>query len=114
MLILTDNEPRGLGYLEIDQRASSIKVAPQRGHDLPVGRPLFEADTYTCSHCQYVVILNPDRKRERYKCKGCSHHICDNCAAKMAAGAACKTYAQFIYEQQEAESRRSDSLIILP
>jgi hypothetical protein len=106
MLILTDTQPRGLGYYEIDNRAVG----------LPAGvLTHFEADTYTCSHCERVVIMNPDRKRERYKCNGCSHHICDECAAKKVAGGGCRTYAQFIDELQERDLRQpSSSSIILP
>lgn len=85
MLIRTDSlGPVGLGYFQIDDRASD-------------GRHI-EADTYTCTHCQRVVVMNPDRKRERYKCRGCDHHICDDCAALRAAGGACKTFKQLADE----------------
>lgn len=90
MLILNDMEPRGLGYIEIDHRAGGLAPAGLPKH--------FEADTYTCSHCQTVVILNPLRRRERYKCTSCSHHICDKCAANVVAGAACLTWNRFIEE----------------
>lgn len=94
MLLITDGFPRNLGYLEIDQRNVE---AP-----LPPGTPRhFEADTYTCSHCQFVVKKNPDRQRERYKCTGCNHHICDNCEAKRFAGAPCVTFAQRVEEYME-------------
>lgn len=106
MLIISDSEPRGLGYLEVDQRAVEA---------LPAGTPRhFEADTYTCSHCQAVVILNPERKRERYKCSGCSHHICDGCAAKRFEGAPCRTFAQVADEARERAARQSALPIILP
>ena len=89
------------GYLEVDNR--------------PAGGQHFEADTYTCSHCQTVVILNPSRTRERYKCSGCSHHVCDNCAAKRVAGEPCKTYAQYVDERLEQAVRQPDSgTLILP
>ena len=108
MLILNDDQPRGLGYVEIDQRAVS--------NELPPGTmPYFEADTYTCRHCERVVVLNPARIRERYKCSGCSHHICDDCAAKRVSGEACKTYAQIVEEQLELAVRQAGSgLIIQP
>jgi hypothetical protein len=80
MLLITDGLPRGLGELSVDNRAA--------------GARLFEANTYTCTHCSAVVVMNPDRKRERYFCRGCTHHICDNCAAEITAGAPCKTMAQ--------------------
>jgi hypothetical protein len=108
MLIITDGNPRGLGYFEVDNRAAH--------NELPPGTiKHFEADTYTCSHCEAVVVLNPDRVRERYKCKGCNHHICDECAAKHATGTPCRTYAQFIDELRERDERQpSSSSIILP
>jgi len=108
MLIITDGLPRGLGYYEIDHRAVCSPV--------PDGLPRhFEADTYTCSHCNAVVVLNPQRVRERYKCRGCNHHICDNCAAARLSGAACKTMWQVIDESMEAAVRQPDpSLLILP
>ena len=106
MLILTDSEPRGLGYLEIDHRAVCAPVAPGMRH--------FEADTYTCSHCQFVVVMNPARKRERYKCPGCNHHVCDDCAAKKFAGAPCKTFWQQADEVLERVVRQPNPTIILP
>lgn len=81
-LIIT--QPTGLGYYESDNRTAGGKH--------------FEADTYTCTHCQVVVVMNPERKRERYKCRGCNHHICDPCAVLKTAGAPCKTFAQFADE----------------
>ncbi len=108
MLIITDGNPRGLGYLELDHRATPA--------ELPAGVPKhFEADTYTCSHCQSVVIMNPTRRRERYKCNGCGHHVCDACAAKRFAGEPCRTWNQFIDDLRERDSRQpSSSTIILP
>jgi hypothetical protein len=101
MLIVTDGLPRGHGYLEVDHRNSPA--------DLPAGVARYiEADTYTCSHCQRIVVMNPMRKRERYKCNGCSKHICDECAAKCAGGAPCKTFAQII--DQHLKEQRHGSL----
>ncbi len=100
MLLITDGLPRGAGELTLDHRAS--------------GGRLFEAGTYTCTHCNAVVVLNPQRTRERYKCRGCNHHICDNCAAERAAGAPCKTMAQKIDELASAAERVSSGGIVLP
>ena len=107
MLLITDGLPRGLGYLELDHRAADLP---------PPGLPsYFEADTYTCTHCSAVVILNPSRKRERYRCQGCQHHICDDCAAKRVAGERCKTFMQQAIEDLERAARHPDpSPIILP
>lgn len=99
--LITDGFPRGLGYHEIDERASG------GGH--------FEADTYTCSHCQFVVVKHPLRVRERYKCSSCQHHICDGCAAvRVGQTGPCKTFNQLAEESIEAVLKRPDSLLILP
>lgn len=105
MLIKTQNTD--LGYLLLDNRASGFK---------PEGTntDFFEAATYTCSHCQAVVVMNPERKRERYTCRGCSHMICDPCAAKRASGEGCKTYAQKLDEILQAEVKQTSSGLILP
>jgi len=102
VLIKTDMMPAGLGYLEHDNRAS--------------GGRHFEADTFTCTHCQRVVVLNPARIRERHKCSGCNHLICDDCGAARVAGAPCKTMAQKIDEYFTAQARQAvaDPKIILP
>ena len=106
MLIITDGLPRGLGYLELDHRAT---IAPE---GLPTH---FEADTYTCTHCTRVVVLNPLRKREHYKCKQCSHHICDECTANMVMGAECRTWNQYVDESLEMAARQLPiQSIILP
>ena len=49
------------------------------------GGGLFEAATTTCSHCQRIVVLNPDRTRERGYCRKCVHYICDECVTKCVA-----------------------------
>jgi hypothetical protein len=107
VLIIADSFPRNLGYVEIDNR--------QVDAPLPPGNVHFEADAYTCSHCERVVIKTPERTRERYKCHGCKHHICDDCEALRFAGKPCKTYAQFIDELREQDARQPEpGLIILP
>lgn len=107
MLLITDGQPRGLGYYELDHRAVDAEMPPGLRH--------FEADTYTCSHCNAVVVMNPLRVRERYKCNGCSHHICDGCAAERYAGNPCKTMQQIVAEIQESSVRQPEPpSIILP
>ena len=102
MLVIADGLPRGAGYLQLDDR--------------PAGGQNREFETYTCTHCSAVVVLNPARTRERYKCRGCNHHICDPCAAKRAAGAACKTVLQQ-YDEEMAKAVRpavSTSILLQP
>lgn len=94
MSLVIRTQPVGLGYYLVDNRAP-----------MP-GSAVFEADTYTCTHCQTVVVMNPERKRERYKCRGCDHHICDPCAADRAAGSPCRTFRQLADEVMELAERR--------
>lgn len=50
-------------------------------HAPAVGKgQVFESATYTCRHCQFTVVLNPNRSRPREVCTGCGHRICDDCA----------------------------------
>jgi hypothetical protein len=89
MLIKTDNTD--LGYLLIDHRNSP---------ELPPGvqNQVVEMATYTCTHCNGVVIMNPERHRPREFCKGCNHMICDNCAAIKVKTGICKTFSQVVDE----------------
>lgn len=57
------------GYLLIDNRCS--------------GEGMLESATVTCSHCQRIVVLNPDRSRQRGYCRKCDHYICDNPACNF-------------------------------
>lgn len=86
------------------------EVAVANGLPPGAGKGLFEAPTYTCSHCQRVVILNPNRQRERVYCRGCDHNICDDCGAAKAAGAPCRTFKQVIEEALEKASSTSSAI----
>ena len=108
------------GYFMLDhsqtQGLSDAAVA-EAGLPLGAGRGLFEAPTYTCSHCQTVVVLNPKRNRERAFCRGCDHHICDNCGTIRAMTGKCKTFKQIIDEAMTAASRQAEvkpSLVLSP
>lgn len=105
------------GYLLIDNRNNegvSEELIHSMGAGLPVGcgRGMFEAPTVTCSHCQVIVIINPDRQRERAYCRKCDHYICDNCGAALALTGVCKTFKQLIDETLEAAEKKHQ--IILP
>lgn len=54
----------GRGTLLSDQRAS--------------GGRMEEIPTMTCAHCDNVVILHPQRTRERGFCAKCNAYICDS------------------------------------
>ncbi len=105
------------GYLLLDSRGTpGLTDAQVDAAGLPAGagKGLFETATYTCSHCQFVVVMEPKRTRERAYCRGCDHLICDGCGALKAAGAACKTFSQFVDEILEQAQRQADPVIALP
>jgi hypothetical protein len=77
------------GYLLIDHRATG-----QGPHGTPV---LVECATETCSHCQRIVILRPERERARNFCPKCDHYICDQCeAVRVLSGYACRPFRAII------------------
>lgn len=92
------------GYLLIDHRAGDGIDAQlaRRLHTLPVpGGTMFEAPTFTCSHCQVVVILNPDRTRARGYCPKCDHHVCDACETARVLTGECRPFKKILDEAQE-------------
>lgn len=95
------------GWLMIDHRASPginrADLAP--GFDAPVvpGGKLFESATMMCAHCNGMVILNPDRTRERGNCWKCDRYICDLCAATGE----CRPYMQYVDEMLALASKGS-------
>jgi hypothetical protein len=85
------------GELLIDHRNSpGVPGELLIANGLPVeaGRGLYESATYTCNHCQAIVVMNPNRTRERHVCRGCMHVICDGCAAEKARTLQCVTFQQ--------------------
>jgi hypothetical protein len=72
------------GELFVDHRASPglpEDAAVRLGYHPSQVREgvVFESATYSCSHCQTVVVMNPLRTRERAYCRKCDRYICDNC-----------------------------------
>lgn len=91
------------GYLLIDHRDSpgftdAESIAAGRGL-MPVGRgSRLEAPTMSCSHCQRIVVMNPDRVRARAYCPKCDHYVCDWCEAERVRTGVCKPFKQVIDE----------------
>lgn len=107
------------GYLLVDNRNNQgIDDAQMLAMGYPVGagKGLYESATYTCSHCNAVVVMEPARTRERGFCRGCSQRICDTCVAIKAQTLTCKTMAQVIDETMNAADRNLpvSPLILLP
>ncbi len=93
------------GYLLVDHRNSpGVPDAQAIATGLPIGagRGVFEAATYTCSHCQVVVVINPLRTRDREYCSKCDHYICDRCGAIKAATGECRTMQEVFDEADKA------------
>lgn len=74
------------GYMLIDNRNAPVDDATMvaMGYAPGAGRGLYESATYTCSHCNYVVVIEPKRTRERGYCRKCDQRICDACTAILA------------------------------
>jgi hypothetical protein len=74
------------GWLMIDHTNSPgipAEMAPQvaAAGGVPVpGNTLRELDTWTCRHCQAIVLRNPDRTRPREVCRKCMAVVCDKCS----------------------------------
>jgi hypothetical protein len=103
------------GYMLIDNSNSpgvpDCVVVP---HGLPpgAGKIKFESATITCSHCECVVVLNPDRSRSRGYCKKCDHYICDACEAMRVAGKQCYPYKAMVLDQLELADKGVSQLLI--
>jgi hypothetical protein len=104
------------GYLMIDNRAAYMPVPDKDLHEnnLPpeAGRGLFETSTYTCSHCESIVVMNPMRTREREYCRGCDSYICDGCGYEKKQGKPCKTMKQIIDEAMNLVEKNSGLIIL--
>lgn len=70
------------GVLVVDHRNSpgirEADLTPAlRARGFSATQGLVEAPTLRCCHCGTIVILNPDRTRERHYCARCDHYVCD-------------------------------------
>jgi len=104
------------GYLLIDHR-NSPGLTEEQTHaaGLPpgAGQGLFEAPTSTCSHCQAIVVLNPNRSRERAYCAKCDRYLCDNCGAIYGLTRECRSIFKRLDEAQEAAEKQTNFLLLL-
>lgn len=105
------------GYLMIDNRMSegiSREAALAAGLPVEAATGLYESATYTCNHCNGVVVMNPNRTRERAYCRGCDHRLCDACGVIRAATMQCRPIQKIIDEVlTEAEKQASKASLIL-
>lgn len=109
------------GVFLMDHSASpGIPDAVLVAQGLPpgVGQERFESATFTCSHCEVIVVLNPDRSRSRGFCRKCEHYVCDPCEAKRVLTGECypfKAMAQdFLERADKYGSEVFQSPLIIP
>lgn len=63
--------------------------------------------SYTCNHCNTVVMTNPMRTRPREWCSHCNRYICDRCGAVMAKTGECVPMAKIVAQAQRAAETNS-------
>lgn len=106
------------GLVTVDHRDSpgiSDSLAVPNGMPIGTGKGLAELPTFTCSHCQAVVVMNPLRTRDRAYCTGCDRYLCDGCGAAKAQTGICRPYVKFIDEMQERDAlAQQRGCLILP
>jgi hypothetical protein len=99
------------GLLTIDNRngpgvaAEFVRAAKKDAPAVGAGQ-FYESATKTCQHCTRIVVLNPDRSRERNYCRKCGDYICDDCAMTMKVSGEHKSFSQIADEVLEAAHRR--------
>lgn len=92
------------GYLLLDNRHAppvDAETIRRSGKHVVVSGGVFESATYTCSHCNAIVVVNSTRTRERTWCRSCDHIICDSCSY-LAQTQACVPMARRLEEAQTA------------
>ena len=101
------------GYFMLDNRESpGVPDALMVAQGLPTGsgKHFFESACITCSHCERVVVLNPDRSRERGYCPKCDHYVCDQCeTARVASGGACYPFKAMVQDLLEHADKTAHS-----
>ena len=105
------------GEIFIDHRASpglSPEDALWMGVDpkLVAKGQVFEAPIITCSHCQAMVVINPDRQRGRERCAKCDKYICDECYAAMHITLECRNFDRRLDEVREEIERGTSPLLL--
>lgn len=97
------------GYMLIDHRNSPgvpDEVVMREGLPAGAGQRVFESATFTCSHCEAIVIMNPDRSRERGYCRKCDHYVCDRCETERVKTGVCYPYKARIADLIEQSLRQ--------
>lgn len=86
-------------------KESYLLIDHSAGPGLPGMPKVFEAGTFTCSHCQALVVINPKRTRDRALCRQCDHYICDECGIVASQSLFHRPFEMFADEVQEAGAK---------
>lgn len=96
------------GYFLMDHRNSPgvpDEIVVAQGLDPCAGKRVFESATFTCSHCEAVIVKNPNRSRERAWCKKCDHYICDGCGAELHKTGICYPFKAMVEDLRNAHAQ---------
>jgi hypothetical protein len=94
------------GYLLIDHSQSPGTA------EVP-GGTIYESATYTCGHCQAIVVIEPKRTRARGFCLKCNHRVCDACEFLRVKTGFCLTFNRVVYEAlNSAEKNKSVESVV--
>lgn len=102
------------GYFLMDHRSGPglpDSVVVSQGLPEGAGHGKFESATFTCPHCEVVVVKNPDRSRERAWCRHCDHYLCDGCGTELQRTGVCYPYKDMIYDLMNARARQTKTHI---
>src|SRR6202521_2938064 len=88
------------GYLMIDHRESPGLLHPLLGPGT-----FLERATRNCSHCERLVVMNPERTRTRAFCPKCYSYVCDTCEAERVRTNVCRPMKQVIDEFVDQAAR---------
>ena len=95
------------GYLLIDH-SESPGITEEDNKKAGIVAPVIkegskaEFPTYTCPHCNGVVVINPARTRARSYCQKCDHYMCDACGAAQALSTEHNPFAKIMDQQYDA------------
>jgi hypothetical protein len=101
------------GEILIDHRASpGLQPGQVPGVAVPGGE-LYESAVYACSHCQFTVVINPQRNREREWCSKCDAYICDECGYRLKMTLACDSFQRRLEQVANEVERFGSSGLLL-
>lgn len=87
------------GYLLIDHSAGDgitqeqARQGPTGTIPVPAGKK-FEGPWFKCGHCfpnSRIVVMNPNRTRDRGYCPKCDRYVCDECETTRVLTGECRT-----------------------